>query len=177
MADYRSDKPEWYIAHTYAGYENKVKLDIEQSIKNRGMEKLIFEVRVPTQMVTELKGGKERKYEKKLYPGYVFVNMIMTDDTWYVIRNTRGVTGFVGPDSKPVPVPPHEIAAMEGRVAQEIKLDVEVGDTVIVTNGAFKDSIAQVIAVNEQKKNVTIGIDFMGGERHVEIDFSSIKKV
>ena len=89
MADYRSDKPEWYIAHTYAGYENKVKLDIEQSIKNRGMEKLIFEVRVPTQMVTELKGGKERKYEKKLYPGYVFVNMIMTDDTWYVIRNTR----------------------------------------------------------------------------------------
>ena len=112
MAEERSGKPEWYVAHTYAGYENKVKLDIEQSIKNRNMEELIFEVRIPTQMVTELKNGKERKHEKKLYPGYVLVHMIMTDDTWYVVRNTRGVTGFVGPDSKPVPISKAEICQL-----------------------------------------------------------------
>lgn len=178
MAEERSGKREWYVAHTYAGYENKVKLDIEQSIKNRGMEELIFEVRVPTQMVTELKNGKERKFEKKLFPGYVLVNMIMTDDTWYVIRNTRGVTGFVGPDSKPVPVTEAEMKALEGRpVVKEVKLDVEAGDTVVVSSGAFKDSIAKVLAVNESKKMVTIGVDFMGGERKLDIGFSDIKKI
>lgn len=177
MASDRSGKAEWYVAHTYSGYENKVKLDIEQSIKNRGMEELIFEVRVPTQMVTELKNGKEKKYEKKLFPGYVLVNMIMTDDTWYVIRNTRGVTGFVGPDSKPVPVSNAEIEALAGKTPKEIKLDVAVDDTVVVTSGAFKDSIAKVLAVNESKKIVTVGVDFMGGERHLEIGFGDIKKI
>ena len=176
MSTERSGKPGWYAAHTYSGYENKVKLDIEQSIKNRNMEELIFEVRVPTQIVTELKNGKERKTEKKLFPGYVLVRMIMTDDTWYVIRNTRGVTGFVGPDSKPVPIPDEEIEALQGK-EKEIYVNLEVGDTVVVTSGAFKDSIAKIISINETKRVVTIGIDIMGAERNVEIDFRDIKKV
>ena len=177
MAEERSGKPEWYVAHTYAGYENKVKLDIEQSIKNRNMEELIFEVRIPTQMVTELKNGKERKREKKLYPGYVLVHMIMTDDTWYVVRNTRGVTGFVGPDSKPVPISSAELEALQGKATKEVVLEVNVDDTVVITNGAFKDSIAKVLAVNEGKKSVTVGVDFMGGERKLEIGFGEIKKI
>ncbi len=177
MAEERSGKPEWYVAHTYSGYENKVKLDIEQSIKNRGMEELIFEVRIPTQMVTELKNGKEKKYEKKLFPGYVLVNMIMTDDTWYVIRNTRGVTGFVGPDSKPVPISKAELEALQGKATKEVVIEVNVDDTVVITNGAFKDSIAKVLAVNESKRNVTVGVDFMGGERKLEIGFADIKKI
>ena len=177
MAEERSGKPEWYVAHTYAGYENKVKLDIEQSIKNRNMEELIFEVRIPTQMVTELKNGKERKREKKLYPGYVLVHMIMTDDTWYVVRNTRGVTGFVGPDSKPVPISKAELEALQGKATKEVVLEVNVDDTVVITNGAFKDSIAKVLAVNEGKKSVTVGVDFMGGERKLEIGFGEIKKI
>lgn len=177
MAEERSGKREWYVAHTYSGYENKVKLDIEQSIKNRGMEELIFEVRIPTQMVTELKNGKEKKYEKKLFPGYVLVNMIMTDDTWYVIRNTRGVTGFVGPDSKPVPISKAELEALQGKVTKEVIIEVNVDDTVVITSGAFKDSIAKVLSVNESKKTVTVGVDFMGGERKLEIGFADIKKI
>lgn len=178
MAEERSGKPEWYVAHTYAGYENKVKLDIEQSIKNRNMEELIFEVKIPTQMVTELKKGKEVKREKKLYPGYVLVHMIMTDDTWYVVRNTRGVTGFVGPDSKPVPISGAELEALEGKaMAEPVVVDIKVDDTVVITSGAFKDSIAKVLAVNEAKKTVTVGVDFMGGERKLEIGFGEIKKI
>ena len=178
MAEERSGKPEWYVAHTYAGYENKVKLDIEQSIKNRNMEDLIFEVSIPTQIVTELKKGKEITREKKLYPGYVLVHMIMTDDTWYVVRNTRGVTGFVGPDSKPVPISKAELEALQGKKQPgPIKLEVNVDDTVVITNGAFKDSIAKVLAVNESKKSVTVGVDFMGGERKLEIGFGEIKKI
>ena len=177
MAEERSGMPEWYVAHTYAGYENKVKLDIEQSIKNRNMEDLIFEVKIPTQMVTELKKGKEVTREKKLYPGYVLVHMIMTDDTWYVVRNTRGVTGFVGPDSKPVPISKAELEALQGKAVKEVVLEVNEGDTVVITNGAFKDSIAKVLAVNESKKSVTVGVDFMGGERKLEIGFGEIKKI
>ena len=175
MAEERSGKPMWYVAHTYSGYENKVKLDIEQSIKNRGMEELIFEVRIPTQLATELKNGKERKYEKKLFPGYVFVNMIMTDDTWYVIRNTRGVTGFVGPDSKPVPISEDELEGI--KVDQTpVEIEYKVGDTVAITRGAFKDSIAKVIDTNAMKKVVTVGVDFMGGERKLEISYYDVKK-
>ena len=177
MAEERSGKPEWYVAHTYSGYENKVKLDIEQSIKNRHMEDFIFEVKIPTQMVTELKNGKEKKTEKKLFPGYVLVNMIMTDDTWYVIRNTRGVTGFVGPDSKPVPISKAELESLQGKATKEVIIEVNVDDTVVITNGAFKDSIAKVLAVNESKKSVTVGVDFMGGERKLEIGFADIKKI
>ncbi len=177
MAAERSGKPEWYVAHTYSGYENKVKLDIEQSIKNRGMEELIFEVRIPTQLVTELKNGKEKRYEKKLFPGYVLVNMIMTDDTWYVVRNTRGVTGFVGPDSKPVPISEEEIEALQGKATKEVVIEVNVGDTVVIKSGAFKDSIAKVLTTNPAKKIVTVGVDFMGGERKLEISYYDIKKI
>ena len=177
MATESLKKAEWYVAHTYSGYENKVKLDIEQTRKNRGMENLILEVRIPTQLVTELKNGKERKYEKKLFPGYVLVNMVMTDDTWYVIRNTRGVTGFVGPDSKPVPISMAEMEALQGKATKEVIIEVNVGDTVQITSGGFKDSVAKVLAVNESKKNVTVGVDFMGGERKLEIGFEDIKKI
>ena len=176
MAEERTGKPAWYAAHTYAGYENKVKLDIEQTIKNRNLEKFIFEVRVPTKMVTEIKKGKEVRTEKKLFPGYVLVNMILTDDTWYIIRNTRGVTGFVGPDTKAVPIPEDQILNIHEEQL-EVVIEYNEGDLVIVTNGPFKDSNGRVVSVNSQKKILTVGIDIMGRETPVEIGFYDVKKI
>ena len=177
MDEIRDGKPNWYIAHTYSGYENRVKLDLEQTIKNRNLENFIFEIRVPTRMVTETRGGREVKSEKKLFPGYVLVHMIMTDDTWYVVRNTRGVTGFVGPDSKAVPVPIEEINNISKK-EQEVILSYEVGDVVTVVTGAFKDYIGKVIEINDKKRTVTIGIDIMGRETPVKnLNFTDIKKI
>lgn len=173
----RDGKPAWYIAHTYSGYENRVKIDLEQTIKNRNLEDYIFEIRVPTRMVTETRAGKEIKSEKKLFPGYVLIHMIMTDDTWYVVRNTRGVTGFVGPDSKAVPVPIEEIERISEK-EQEVILSYEIGDPVTVTVGAFKDHIGKIIEINEKKKTVTIGVDIMGRETPVKnLNFTDIKKI
>ena len=119
----------WYVVHTYSGYENKVKANIEKTIENRGLQDQILEVSVPLQNVVEIKNGVRKQVQKKLFPGYVLLNMVMNDDTWYVVRNTRGVTGFVGPGSKPVPLTEEEMKAM-GVADEEIMLDFEVGDTV-----------------------------------------------
>ena len=130
MADAR-----WYVVHTYSGYENKVKVDIEKTIENRDLQDQILEVSVPMLAVTELKNGVEKQADKKMFPGYVLVNMVMNDDTWYVVRNTRGVTGFVGPGSKPVPLTEEEIASL-GFQKKEVAVDFELGDVVVVTAGA-----------------------------------------
>ena len=133
----------WYVAHTYSGYENKVKADLEKTIENRHLENEILEVRVPMQEVVEVKNGSKKTVQKKLFPGYVLVNMIMNDDTWYVVRNTRGVTGFVGPGSKPVPLTEAEMKSL-GIRTDNVSIDFAEGDAIVVVAGAWKDTVGAV---------------------------------
>ena len=164
----------WYVVHTYSGYENKVKANIEKTIENRGLQDQILEVSVPLQDVIEIKNGVRKKVQKKMFPGYVLLNMVMNDNTWYVVRNTRGVTGFVGPGSKPVPLTEEEMKAM-GVADEEIMLDFEVGDTVTVTAGAWENYQGVVRMINESKQTVTINIDVFGRETPVEIGFTDVR--
>ncbi|MBO4782900.1 MAG: transcription termination/antitermination protein NusG [Lachnospiraceae bacterium] len=164
----------WYVVHTYSGYENKVKANIEKTIENRGLQDQILEVSVPLQNVVEIKNGVRKSVQKKLFPGYVLLNMVMNDDTWYVVRNTRGVTGFVGPGSKPVPLTEAEMKAM-GVADEEIMLDFEVGDTVTVMSGAWENYQGIVRSINESKQTVTISIDVFGRETPVEIGFTDVR--
>lgn len=166
----------WYVVHTYSGYENKVKANIDKTIENRHLEDQILEVRVPMQDVVELKNGVEKTAQKKMFPGYVMIHMIMNDDTWYVVRNTRGVTGFVGPGSKPVPLTDAEIEAL-GIMDQEVIVEYEVGETVVVTSGAWKDVVAMVQEVNPQKQSLIINVEVFGRETPVEISFSEVKRM
>ena len=166
----------WYVVHTYSGYENKVKVDIEKTIENRGLQDQILEVSVPMLPVVELKNGVEKKADKKMFPGYVLINMVMNDDTWYVVRNTRGVTGFVGPGSKPVPLSDEEIASLGFR-GEDVQMDYEVGDMVVVISGAWKDTVGAIKSINETKKTITINVEMFGRETPVELSFSEIKKM
>ena len=166
----------WYVAHTYSGYENKVKTNIEKTIENRNLQDQIFEVRIPLQEVVEMKNGKKQTVQKKLFPGYVLVNMIMNDDTWYVIRNTRGVTGFVGPGSKPVPLSDIEMFNL-GVQSANIEVDFKEGDQVNVISGIWKDTAGKVQTINAKKQTVTINVELFGRETPVEISFSDIRKL
>ena len=157
----------WYVVHTYSGYENKVKANIEKTIENRHLEDQILEVRVPMEEVVEVKNGTKKQVLRKLFPGYVLINMIMNDDTWYVVRNTRGVTGFVGPGSKTVPLTDEEM----------VNLDLEVGDAVVVTGGAWKDTTGLIQSINDTKQMVTINVELFGRETPVEISFAEVKKM
>ena len=156
---------QWYVVHTYSGYENKVKVDIEKTIENRGLQDQILEVSVPLEEVIELKNGAQKQVERKMFPGYVLIHMIMNDDTWYVVRNTRGVTGFVGPGSKPVPLSEEEMMSL-GFKAPDVVVDFAVGDTVGV-----------IRTVNESKQSITINVEMFGRETPVELSFSEIKKM
>ena len=129
-----SEAPKWYVVHTYSGYENKVASDIENAVENRKLHDLIAGVMVPPEKVVEIKDNKKREVERKIFPGYVLVNMIMTDDSWYVVRNIRGVTGFVGPGSKPVPLSDEEVAAL-GVEKKQVEVNFEVGDSVKIIDG------------------------------------------
>ena len=164
----------WYVVHTYSGYENKVKANIEKTIENRHLEDQILEVRVPLQDVVEMKNGTSRQVQKKMFPGYVLLNMVMNDDTWYVVRNTRGVTGFVGPGSKPVPLTEEEMLPL-GIKKEEIQVDFAEGDTVVVTGGAWKDTVGVITALNVQKQTATINVELFGRETPVEISFADVK--
>ncbi len=166
----------WYVVHTYSGYENKVKVDIEKTIENRKLQDQIIEVAVPMQDVLEVKNGAKKQVSKKMFPGYVLVNMVMNDDTWYVVRNTRGVTGFVGPGSKPVPLTEDEMRPL-GINIPEIVVDFEVGDTVTVVNGAWEDTVGVIKGINHNKQTVTINVDMFGRETPVELSFTEVKKV
>ena len=166
----------WYVVHTYSGYENKVKVDIEKTIENRGLQDQILEVSVPMLPVVELKNGVEKKADKKMFPGYVLINMVMNDDTWYVVRNTRGVTGFVGPGSKPVPLSDEEIAGL-GFKGEDVQMDYEVGDMVVVISGAWKDTVGAIKSINEAKKTITINVEMFGRETPVELNFTEVKKM
>ncbi len=166
----------WYVVHTYSGYENKVKANIEKTIENRHLEEQILEVRVPMQDVVEMKDGASRQVQKKMFPGYVLINMVMNDDTWYVVRNTRGVTGFVGPGSKPVPLTEEEMRPL-GISSDTVEIDFTEGDSVVVTGGVWKDTVGIIQAINENKQSVTINVDLFGRETPVEISFTEIRKM
>ena len=171
-----TDEPLWYVAHTYSGYENKVKINIEKTIENRHLEDQIFEVRVPMQDVVEVKNGARRNVSKKMFPGYVLVNMIMNDDTWYVVRNTRGVTGFVGPGSKPVPLTEAEMKSL-GINTGSVTVDFEVGDSVTVVAGIWKDTVGQVTKIDLGKQTTTIKVEMFGSDVPVEISFAEVRKL
>ena len=166
----------WYVVHTYSGYENKVKANIEKTIENRKLQDQILEVTVPMQDVVEIKNGARKQVQKKMFPGYVLINMIMNDDTWYVVRNTRGVTGFVGPGSKPVPLTEEEMIPL-GIRAGEIVVDFEVGDTVTVIGGVWEGTVGAIKSINDHKQSVTINVDMFGRETPVEIGFDEIRKM
>lgn len=178
---YGDDTPldaRWYVVHTYSGYENKVKEDLEKTVANRNLQDLILEVKYPTEQVTEFKEGskKPRTVERKVYPGYVMVKMIMTDRTWYVVRNTTGVTGFVGPGSKPIPLTDEEVTAM-GVERIQLEMDVEIGETVRIISGAFANFTGEVQAMDPEKQTVTVLISLFGKETPCELDFVEIQKL
>lgn len=165
---------QWYVVHTYSGYENKVKANIEKTIENRNLQDRILEVSVPLQDVFEVKNGMKKLVSKKLFPGYVLIHMKMDDDTWYVVRNTRGVTGFVGPGSKPVPLTDIEMRNM-GIAREGFETNFFVGDTVTVVNGVWENTQGVIKAINAGKQSVTINISMFGRETPVEIDFADVR--
>ena len=171
-----TDEPLWYVAHTYSGYENKVKINIEKTIENRHQQNQIFEVRVPLQNVDEVKNGARRNVSKKMFPGYVLANMIMNGDTCYVVRNTRGVTGFVGPGSKPVPLTEAEMKSL-GINTGSVTVDFEVGDSVTVVAGIWKDTVGQVTKIDLGKQTTTIKVEMFGSDVPVEISFAEVRKL
>ncbi len=165
----------WYVVHTYSGYENKVKADIEKTIENRHLEEEILEVRVPMLDVMEMKNGVRKNVQKKMFPGYVLINMIMNDDTWYVVRNTRGVTGFVGPGSKPVPLTEAEMRPL-GIKVENMTVDFAEGDTIAVVAGVWKDTVGVVQRIDFGKQTATINVELFGRETPVEISFAEVRK-
>ena len=168
------EDPMWYVVHTYSGYENKVKTNIDKSIQNLHLEDQILDVQVPVQEVIEVKDGKKKTVKKKLFPGYVLLHMIMNDETWYVIRNTRGVTGFVGPGSKPVPLTEEEMRPL-GIHSESVQIDFAEGDSVVVIGGVWKDTVGVIQSINDNKQSATINVDLFGRETPVEISFTEIK--
>ena len=171
----------WYVVHTYSGYEDKVKKDIERTAKNREIEDKILEVLVPTQTVIEVKNGKRKEVNKKLLPGYVLINMVMDKDNWYIVRNTRGVTGFVGPDpTNPVPLTEEEMqnmGVMMGEGQPKITAEYNEGDMVSVIAGVWQGTSGVVKRIDDQKQTVTINVDMFGRETPVELSFIEVKKM
>ena len=170
-----ADSEQLYVAHTYSGYENKVREGLIKTVENRHLENQIFEVTVPMQDVYELKNGTKKLTQKKLFPGYVLVRMIMNDETWYVVRNTRGVTGFVGPGSKPVPLSEAEMKNLGIRSA-DTKIDFAEGDSVAVIAGVWKDTLGIVSKLDYTKQIATISVELFGRETPVEISFAELRK-
>ncbi len=165
---------QWYVVHTYSGYENKVKANIEKTIENRKLQDQILKVSVPLQDVIETKNGVKKRVQKKMFPGYVLLNMVMNDDTWYVVRNTRGVTGFVGPGSKPVPLTEQEMKNM-GITGEALNVDFIEGETVTVISGAWVNTQGVIKAVNAAKQTLIISVDMFGRETPVELGFNEVK--
>ena len=170
-----SEAAKWYVIHTYSGYENKVAQNIEKVVENRKLHDLIQEVRVPTEKVTEITDGKSKEIERKTFPGYVLVKMVVTEDTWYVVRNTRGVTGFVGPGSKPVPLSDGEMKPL-GIKTENVFINFTEGDTVNVIAGVWKDTVGVVQRMDMGKQTATIMVELFGRETPVEISFDEINK-
>jgi len=166
----------WYVVHTYSGHENKVKANIEKLVENREMQDIIFEVRVPVEEVTEIKNGKKKIKERKMFPSYVIIKMIMTDESWYLVRNTRGVTGFVGPGSKPVPLSDEEVKAL-GVVERLPAIELDVNDTIKVMEGPFENFIGTVESISQEKRKIKAFVSMFGRETLIELDYNQIEKV
>lgn len=173
MSDTNNAK--WYVVHTYSGHENKVKANIEKIVENRGMEDVILQVVVPTETVVEIKAGKRKDKSKKIFPGYALVKMIMTDESWYVVRNTRGVTGFVGPGSKPIPLTDEEVENM-GLEKRTIQVDFSIGDSITVISGPFENFIGTVEEIHMEKQSIKAMISMFGRETPVELEFDQVRK-
>jgi transcriptional antiterminator NusG len=170
----------WYVIHTYAGYENAVMRNLKQRIESLGMEDKIFDVIVPTEKKIKIKGGKRVEEEEKIYPGYVLVDMIVTDDSWYVVRNTPRVTGFVGSGVYPVPIEKKEIDHLFSRMNSSTakhKIDLSVSDAVVIVDGPFKDLEGKVSEVDEERGKVKILVAMFGRETPVELDFLQVKRI
>lgn len=170
----------WYIVHTYSGYENKVKVNLEKRIEYMNMCDKIFRIEVPQKTVTQMKGGKKQEREEKIFPGYVLVEMIMDEDSWYVVRHTSGVTKFVGSAKKPIPARDSEIKKIINRstsTQQKIELDVKAGDKVRITSGPFADFVADIIEVYPDKSKIRANVSIFGRETPVELEYKQINKL
>lgn len=171
-----AEKAQWYVVHTYSGYENKVKDDILKMINHRSMEDQILDVMIPTQTVTEEKNGAKKESEKKMFPAYVLVKMIMNEQTWYVVRNTRGVTGFVGPGSKPVPLTEEEVASL-GRIAEVKESRFKVGDHVTINDALWQDKVGVISEIHPADEIAIVMIDMLGRDTPVEFNLSELEKI
>lgn len=171
-----SEEAKWYVVHTYSGYENKVATSIENAVENRKLQHLIQEVKLPTEKVIEIKDNKKVEVERKLFPSYVLVKMVMTDDSWYVVRNIRGVTGFVGPGSKPVPLTEKEIERFQVEV-REVIINFEVGDSVRVSGGYMEGFIGVVESIDKDKGIVKVTVSMMGKEIPVELELDQVEPI
>lgn len=174
--EFRDNSAYWYVVHTYSGHENKVKANIEKIVENRNMQDLVLDIVVPTEETVELKNGQRKVKTRKIFPGYVIVKMVMTDESWYLVRNTQGVTGFVGHGSKPIPLTDDEVRKM-GIETVRIEIDIEPGDMVRVINGPFDSFIGTVDEVNEEKQIVKARISMFGRETLVELEFTQVEKL
>ena len=167
--------PRWYVAHTYSGYVNKVKANLEKIIENRGLGHLIFDIRIPVETVIEKNGDNEKEVENKLFPCYVYVKMIMNEESWHAVRNITGVTGFVGPGSRPTPLSDAEVAALDIEQTQQIKLSFNIGDSVTVSGGLFEGYAGTVQSISEDLKHVTVLIKRGNRDMPVELESSEVK--
>ena len=168
-------EPRWYVVHTYSGYENKVKTDLEKTIKNRELEDFFFNIVVPMEEQVEIKDGKRKTNLKKVFPGYVLIKMIVTEESWYIVRNTRGVTGFVGSGTDPIPLTDEEIRNM-GFEQIPVNIDYDISDSVRVLNGPLEGFVGTVQEINKEKQKVKVLVSMFGRETPVELEFSQVQK-
>lgn len=170
------EEGKWYVVHTYSGYENKVASNLEKTVENRQLHDLIRQILVPTETVTEIKDNKKRDVERKIFPGYVLIKMILTDESWYVVRNIRGCTGFVGPSSKPLPLTDEEVARL-GVEKKEIEVSYGVGDSVRITGGPLEGFVGIVEDVDKEKNKARVTVSMFGRETPVELELSQAELV
>ena len=169
-----AEEAKWYVAHTYSGYENKVKANIEKSVENRGMEEYIQKVEVPLEDVIEEKNGEEKVVKRKIFPGYVVIKMIMNDESWYVVRNTRGVTGFVGPGSKPVPLSDEEVEKMGVETVRRADIGFEIGESVEIKSGPMEGFSGKISEIDSDRRKITVMVSMFGRETPAEVDYCQI---
>ena len=171
-----TDTAKWYVVHTYSGHENKVKINLEKIVENRGMEETIQEIAVPTEEVVEIKNGKKKVRQRKIFPGYVLVKLIMTNESWYVVRNIKGVTGFVGPGSKPIPLTDEEVKSM-GIETKRSEIGVVAGFSYSGMSGPFENFIGVVKDLNHEKNTLKVMISMFGRDTSVELEYIQVEKL
>ena len=172
----KAETAQWYVVHTYSGYENKVKANLEKSVENNeGLQSLIQEVSIPVEEVVEIRNGKRHTIQRKIFPGYVLVKMIMNSETWYIVRNTRGVTGFVGPGSHPVPLKDNEIEFMLTRAT--VSVDIAVGEDVRVLSGPLVDHVGKVTDIDTIRQKISVVVSMFGRDVPVELDYDQVQRV